>query len=84
MGLMREQLAALEPLAMDIIDDSAQHAGHAGARSGGGHFRLNIVSPKFADKATMARHRMVYHALGSLMQHEIHALSIIAKTPEEL
>ena len=81
---MRERLAALEPQLVDIVDDSAQHAGHAGARSGGGHFRLTIVSPQFGGKATMARHRLVYHALGSLMQHEIHALSITAKTPEEL
>lgn len=81
---IRERLAVLEPLAIDIADDSAQHAGHAGARSGGGHFRMTIVSPLFAGKAVMARHRLVYDALGSLMQREIHALSITAKTPEEI
>jgi BolA protein len=80
---IREQLAALEPLVIDIADDSALHAGHAGARSGGGHYRMTIVSSQFTGKATMARHRLVYHALGTLMKHEIHALSITAKTPEE-
>ena len=81
---MRERLSALAPQIIQIDDDSALHAGHAGARTGGGHYRLKIVSPQFADKVTMARHRLVYDALGSLMQHEIHALSITAKTPEEV
>lgn len=80
---MRERLSALEPRSIDIADDSALHAGHAGARSGGGHYRMTIVSPRFAGKTTMARHRLVYDALGSLMRHEIHALSITAKSPEE-
>ena len=80
---MRASLAALEPLAVEIIDDSAKHAGHAGARGGGGHYRLRIVSPRFAGRRTMERHRMVYHALGPLMRREIHALSIDAKAPEE-
>lgn len=81
--VMRERLAALDPVAMDIRDDSAKHAGHAGARSGGGHYALTIVSPRFAGQGTMARHRMVYDALGALMKREIHALSITARTPEE-
>jgi BolA protein len=80
---MRASLAALDPVAIDIIDDSAKHAGHAGARSGGGHFRLTIVSPRFAGLRTMERHRLVYDALGPLMTREIHALSIAAKTPDE-
>jgi len=80
---MRERLAALDPVAIEIADDSAKHAGHAGARSGGGHFRLAIVSPRFAGCRTMERHRLVYDALGPLMKREIHALSIIAKTPDE-
>jgi len=80
---MRAQLAALDPIAMEIIDDSAKHAGHAGARSGGGHFRLSIVSPRFAGCRTMERHRLVYDALGPLMKREIHALSITARTPDE-
>jgi len=80
---MRASLAALDPLVVEIIDDSAQHAGHAGARSGGGHFRLRIVSPRFAGCRTMERHRLVYDALGPLMKREIHALSIAATTPDE-
>lgn len=81
---MRERLSVLEPHAIDITDESALHAGHAGARSGGGHYRMTIVSSRFAGMATMARHRLVYDALGSLMRHEIHALSITAKNPEEI
>jgi len=80
---IRTSLAALEPLAVEIIDDSAKHAGHAGARGGGGHYRLRVVSPRFAGRRTMERHRMVYDALGPLMRREIHALSIDAKAPEE-
>ena len=80
---MRERLAALEPQQLDIADDSALHAGHAGAAAGGGHFRMRIVSPLFAGKPTISRHRMVYDALGPMMKREIHAMSIIAKTPDE-
>ncbi|MDK9704922.1 MAG: BolA family transcriptional regulator [Sulfuritalea sp.] len=80
---MREKLAALEPASVDIIDDSARHAGHEGARGGGGHFRLAIVSSRFAGCRTMERHRLVYDALGPLMKKEIHALSIDARTPDE-
>jgi BolA family transcriptional regulator, general stress-responsive regulator len=81
---IRERLAALEPLALDLVDESAQHAGHAGARPGGNtHWRLIIVSPRFAGQPTVARHRMVYQALGELMQDPIHALAITARAPEE-
>ena len=80
---MRASLAVLDPVDVVIIDDSAKHAGHAGARSGGGHFRLAIVSPRFVGCRTMERHRLVYDALGPLMKREIHALSISAKTPDE-
>ncbi|OHC64928.1 MAG: BolA family protein [Rhodocyclales bacterium RIFCSPLOWO2_02_FULL_63_24] len=80
---MREKLGVLDPVAVEIIDDSAKHAGHAGARSGGGHYRLAIVSPRFAGCRTMERHRLVYDALGPLMKREIHALSITAKSPDE-
>lgn len=79
---MRAKLAALDPLRVDIADDSAKHAGHAGA-SGGGHYRLVIVSPRFAGCATMQRHRLIYEALGPMMRGEIHALSIKALAPEE-
>ena len=81
---IRERLAALEPLVLELIDESAQHAGHAGARPGGNtHWRLTIVSPRFAGKPTVARHRMVYQALGELMHDPIHALAITARSPEE-
>ena len=80
---MRASLAALDPSVVEIQDDSAKHAGHAGAKAGGGHFRLKIVSPRFAGCRTMERHRLVYDALGPLMKREIHALSITAKTPDE-
>jgi len=83
MDAMRARLAALDPVSIEIADDSAQHAGHAGARSGGGHFRLTIVSSRFAGCRTMERHRLVYDALGPLMKKEIHALSISARTPYE-
>jgi BolA family transcriptional regulator, general stress-responsive regulator len=81
---MREKLAALSPTQLDITDDSASHAGHAGAKSGGGHFFLTIVSEEFVGKLTLARHRMIYDALGDMMQREIHALSIKAYTAAEL
>jgi BolA protein len=80
---MRARLAVLDPVDVMIIDDSEKHAGHAGARGGGGHFRLAIVSPRFAGRKTMERHRLVYDALGPLMKREIHAVSISAKTPDE-
>lgn len=80
-GAMRGHLATLAPTLLEIRDDSARHAGHAGAR-GGGHFAMTIVSPQFSGKGRMERHRMVYDALGALM-NDIHALSIVAKTPEE-
>jgi BolA protein len=81
---IRERLAALEPVNLELVDESAQHAGHAGWKSGGGtHWRLTIVSPRFAGQSTVARHRMVYQALGELMQNPIHALAITARAPEE-
>ena len=82
---MRQRLAALVPARLELIDESAQHAGHAGAAPGGNtHWRLTIVSAAFAGKPTIARHRMVYQALGELMQHPIHALTISAKSPDEI
>ena len=81
---IRERLAALDPLSLDLVDESAQHAGHSGARPGGGtHWRLAIVSARFAGQPTVARHRMVYQALGELMHDPIHALAISARSPEE-
>ena len=81
---IRERLAALEPQALDLVDESAQHRGHAGYQEGGGtHWRLAIVSPRFSGRSTLERHRMIYGALGNLMQHPIHALAITARSPEE-
>ena len=81
---IRERLAQLDPLALELVDESEQHRGHAGYREGGNtHWRLSIVSPRFAGLGTVARHRMVYQALGELMQHPIHALAITARSPEE-
>lgn len=83
-GEIRRRLEALEPLALELLDESALHAGHSGARPGGNtHWRLSIVSRAFAGKPKVARHRMVYQALGELMQDPIHALSIDARSPEE-
>ena len=79
---MRDKLAALDPQRLEILDDSAKHAGHAGAKEGG-HYRLTIVSPRFSGCGTMQRHRLIYEALGPMMRGEIHALSIKALTPEE-
>ena len=81
-ALLRERLASLAPLAIEIIDDSALHTGHAGAGQGG-HYRLRIVADAFSGKSTVARHRLVYAALGELMRSRIHALSIKALAPEE-
>lgn len=81
---IRQRLAALAPAQLDLLDESAKHAGHAGARPGGNtHWKLTIVSAAFAGKPTIARHRMVYQALGELMQHPIHALEITARAPGE-
>ncbi len=83
-GTIRERLAQLEPLSLELEDESEKHRGHAGYREGGNtHWRLSIVSPRFAGQSTVARHRMVYQALGDLMQHPIHALAITARSPEE-
>lgn len=82
--LLRERLATLQPERLNIVDESAKHAGHAGAQGGGKHFRLQIVSPLFLGKSTLQRHRLVNTAVGDLMQGKIHALSIRALTPEEV
>lgn len=79
------RLQSLSPTRLELEDESARHAGHAGAAPGGNtHWRLRIESPAFAGKATVARHRMVYQALGELMQHPIHALAISARSPGEV
>jgi len=75
--------AALDPTEIEITDESARHAGHAGAASGGGHYILHIVSDAFAGKNLIQRHRLVYDAVGDMMHSEIHALSIQARSPDE-
>ena len=75
--MIRERLeAALAPEMLEIEDESHLHAGHEGARSGGGHFQVTIVSPAFEGQSLIARHRMIYEALGDAMHKEIHALGI--------
>ena len=80
--LMRERLAALAPSRLEIVDESARHAGHPGARQGG-HYRLLIVSAQFSGKTTLQRHRLVHDTLGELMRSKIHALSIRSLAPDE-
>ncbi len=81
---IRERLGTLEPVSLELVDESAQHRGHSGWREGGDtHWRLSIVSPHFAGQSTVARHRLIYQALGELMQHPIHALAITARAPGE-
>ena len=80
---IEQKLAALQPIRLELADDSARHAGHEGAKSGGGHYRLTIVSPQFSGKNTVSRHRMIYAALGAMMQQQIHALAIRAYAPDE-
>jgi BolA protein len=80
--VIRQRLAALNPVTVDLRDESAQHAGHAGAASGGSHWHLTIISEAFRGKNAVARHRMIYEALGDLMKRDIHALKIEAFAPE--
>ena len=83
MALIETRLAAaFAPVSLEVRDDSAQHAGHAGAAAGG-HYHVTIVAAAFTGKARVARHRMVYDALHTLWPAAIHALAIRAVTPEE-
>lgn len=74
----------LVPTLLEVDDDSHRHIGHAGARDGRGHFSVRITSAAFRGLSPLARHRAVYAALGELMQTDIHALAIDARTPEEI
>jgi BolA protein len=83
-SLIRQRLEeALAPTELEVVDDSHRHAGHAGARDGRGHFNVRLVSSSFSGKRRVARHKLVYAALGALMQTDIHALGLIALSPEE-
>jgi BolA protein len=73
----------LAPLTLDITDESAAHAGHAGARSGG-HFRVSLVSAAFRGRPQIERHRLVYAAVEPLLHGDVHALNIQALAPEEV
>lgn len=76
--------AALQPSVLELADESALHAGHAGAASGGGHYRLKIVSARFEGLRLVMRHRLVYDSVHDMMHTEIHALAITALAPSEL
>jgi len=82
-GQIRSALEqAFAPSVLEIVDDSARHVGHAGAR-GGGHFRVMLVAEAFRGRSPLERHRLVYAAVAPLMSSAVHALNIIARTPEE-
>lgn len=71
----------LVPLELEVLDDSAAHVGHVGAAGGGGHFRVRIVSPRFTGVPPRERHRLVHESLAPLLERDIHALSIEARSP---
>ncbi len=75
--------SALQPTELEVIDDSHRHVGHAGAREGRGHFSVLVVSERFRGLPVVRRHRLVYEAVGEMMQADIHALSIQALAPGE-
>lgn len=83
--LIRNRLVeTFAPSVCQLEDESALHAGHAGAASGGGHFRLTIVSAQFENQSRVNRHRLVYDCLGNMMKKDIHALAITALAPSEV
>ena len=84
-GIQQIQAAleqAFAPVALEVIDESHKHAGHAGAKDGGGHYIVHIVADAFAGKSRLQKHRMVHDATKHLFPAVIHALSINAKSPE--
>ncbi|MES2579877.1 MAG: BolA family protein [Pseudomonadota bacterium] len=80
--IIQTRLAQLNPISLELKDDSALHAGHAG-NTGGGHFSLKIVSSQFSQKSQIMRHRLIYQALTDLMPGKIHAISILAISPDD-
>ncbi|WP_020167939.1 MULTISPECIES: BolA family protein [Methylotenera] len=80
--VIQNRLAQLNPVSVELKDDSALHAGHAG-NTGGGHFSLKIVSSQFSQKSQIIRHRLIYQALTDLMPQQIHAISILAISPDD-
>jgi BolA protein len=82
--LIRQRLeATFDPLELEIVDESHRHAGHVGAQDGRGHFHVRLVSATFSGKRQIERHKLIYAALGSLMQTDIHALSVAAQSPDD-
>jgi len=82
---IRERLVAtFAPLECQVTDESALHAGHPGTASGGGHFRVRLVSARFEGENRVARHRLVYHYLDDMMHSDIHALALVALAPSEV
>lgn len=82
-NMIRQRLAVLNPSELQIEDQSHLHAGHAGAKSGKGHFAITIIAEQFAGKSLLEKHRMVYSALGDAMETDIHAISIKALSPQK-
>lgn len=80
---IRRLLAPLGALELDLVDESRLHAGHDGARDGGSHFRLRLVSPAFQGLPRVQRHRLVYDCLSDLMPREVHALAMSLLSPDE-
>lgn len=74
---------SFNPGLLEIIDNSAAHSGHAGARSGGGHYHVTIVAEIFEGRSLVQRHQLIYNALGDMMKQQIHALGINALSPSE-
>ena len=79
---IKTRLAILNPVSLEIQDDSTLHAGHAG-NTGGGHFSITIVSSQFSQKSQIMRHRLIYQALTDLIPQQIHAISILAISPTD-
>jgi BolA protein len=74
---------SFNPELLEVIDNSAAHAGHAGARSGGGHYHVTIIAEVFEGRSLVQRHQLIYNALGDMMKQQIHALGINALSPSE-
>jgi BolA protein len=81
-SLIRARLTALEPISLDIQDESHLHVGHAGAQNGAGHYRVRMVAPCFAGLTPLARHRLVYYHLRDLIPYPIHALALETQAPQ--
>jgi BolA family transcriptional regulator, general stress-responsive regulator len=87
--MMQERIVArlkeaLDPVSLDVVDESDRHAGHAGARAGGGtHYRVRVVSARFERQSRIERHRLVYDVLAAEFADGLHALALVAKAPDE-